>query len=711
MPIAMQSPSFLSAFSDCILDNVVGYCDIGLVQYDAATFKLRAQKTHLSHSTLSTQKKLYQQLQPQKCPIVQCHALLTGKQVLAYPLHDTTTATGPSGMFDLRQDSTSQVRMASYDLSCSFASSSPYRYALIFSRRLNLQPDSFLESVLGHQPSLQWLTTSDSSETLVILFNQKSKRKLWKRCLKDIFGYSAVPTHKFLDLQRGRRNSLDSNISLSSVSGNNRGMAADVRPSRWERPSDHIRSKSAGSTSGTSGTLPLPGSANDKIPPVPPLPEKFAPLIPARSVSRNRLSTFTYNTENSIPSTSDKFRLVYYNNNNKHVHSPTQPLELDEFLRDALKEHSDQAPHAWKLILNAKNKHVQNLPQLPSSSPSPTPLKNETLHARPDARQQKNGQRTPATADAVRKSGQLRGSFRTHQRTQSEPVALVARQSRTVSELPSMYPLDQAQQHATAGNSGGNKTKSPGTGKKTAKKDHARHSSLTTAPPARFFAANVTPPLERKPPSPTTPVPPTPNSSASSPRKPHKKTSRFAGVLGHHRSARDDDDDSSGDEKLSNLSVATTPLSLKAPPTPDFSTLLSSPNSSSHSHCTYSPSSASLSTFSPTLVTPPTPSSSTFYSNNTSTNTFATLDSWLTCNSLPSLVSDHTLVSSTSSLGVSGSSTSASSNSSSEGGDESFPNPPHLGGSIQRWHALSPPTSPSPPKYRLPEIPEIPERA
>lgn len=625
----MQGPPFLSAFSDCILDNVVGVCNVALLQYDAATLTLRSQQTCSrasisSHNMLSTQKKLYHQLQPQNCPITPSHALLTGRYALAYPMTQSATSVQPIGVFDLAQGSGSEVRMASYDLTCSYANSSPYRYALVFSRGTCRKPNPLLESVLDRQSVLPWLTQSGLGETqsLVILFNQKRKRKLWKRCLRDIFGYSAVSAGKLLGLDQGRRNSLDSSVSFNNSANN-------TRNDRWDRVSERVRSKSADSQGAHAFH-----QRRDEIPPVPPLPQEFAPSIPERSLSiRKGGSRLDPNNESPASTATNNFRLVYYNNNNRHVHSSTTDVELDKFLRVALEEHGDRTPYAWKSMLTAKNNGVQDLKSNRRAS-APKMARSFT-----DQVNNVDFSSKPRSAN--------------HKRAQSLPVPPVARQSRTANELRVVPLFDHPRQ--------------PNEGRK----------SVPAPPSAKFFAANVTPPLDIEPPRPMFCTPP-------SPRKQPKKLSRLAVVLGHHQQQ------DNVDETLSELTVAT-PRSIKSPDVNTFS-------SSSSQHSTLTPSSLSPSVFS-THVSPLTPNSSTFHTNS-STNTFATLESWLTCNSLPSLVSDNTNASSTSSLGVSTAPVGEC-----EDNMSTLSTP-----SIPRWHALSPPTSPSPPKHRLPEIPEIPER-
>lgn len=284
------SLSFLDAYNESILDNVVGSCPVQLLQYDAATLHLSTQDMS-SHSFLKNQKRLYRELMPQRRAIVQHHAVLTAKALLAYatspPDHDDDddTPVDPGLVFDMR-DSRGPVHVTSYDLASSFTESSPYRYALVFStqqdsrrrapaqanrnsvvRLPRLSPDdqqhfglrkrhaqvnfqtshsprtataddsrrssrhysgsrsnsrsssrhdangnlpgpafiettptqSTLDTVVSTLPlRIPWLKYPPvrNGETAVILFNHKSKRKAWKRCLLDCFGIRVLNLNK-----------------------------------------------------------------------------------------------------------------------------------------------------------------------------------------------------------------------------------------------------------------------------------------------------------------------------------------------------------------------------------------------------------------------------------------------------------------------------------------------------------------------------------
>lgn len=165
----MPDFNFLRAFNDSLLDNVVGSCPIQLLQYDAATLLLST-KDISTHSFLKNQKRLYKELQPQTSVIEQQHALLTSRHVLSYSIAnpDTTDSilsmpTLPKTIFDLdtlnKRNSTMSssssrshhhhsVQVTSYDLASSYIESSPYKYALIFSRKISRlsRPPSFISN-------------------------------------------------------------------------------------------------------------------------------------------------------------------------------------------------------------------------------------------------------------------------------------------------------------------------------------------------------------------------------------------------------------------------------------------------------------------------------------------------------------------------------------------------------------------------------------
>lgn len=316
----MSDLTFLTAFNNSILDNVVGSCPIQLLQYDAATLHLST-KDISSHSFLKNQKRLYRELKPQRRQINHQHAILTeSRAVLAYTISSTPTQQSvtngslePSTIFQLQQEPLSShrklsaVHVTSYDLVSSYTEASPYKYALIFSRKIHrkkrsgsnrnsvvrmsklhkdyhsLSPSSSsrsstisqsdetssinssssgnqhgtrqptsgtngysfvhkkrhsqvnfsksdsekhkkysnrssvhssqtlessssstspstptLDTVISSLPHrIPWLNYSPQRvETVVILFNQKRKRKVWKQCLRDVMGIRVLNLNK-----------------------------------------------------------------------------------------------------------------------------------------------------------------------------------------------------------------------------------------------------------------------------------------------------------------------------------------------------------------------------------------------------------------------------------------------------------------------------------------------------------------------------------
>lgn len=564
----MHGPSFATAVSDCILDNTVGVCDIKLIQYDAATLALKAQEPKISsHNRLTTQKKLYNLLQPQKCPIEECHGVLTGSCALVYPNNSTI----PGDWFDLNAEPICSVRVAMYDLSCSFAISSAYKYALVLSRGSGFARNPLLESVLGPTTSLPWLLCVDdnNTEALVLVFNQKRQRKLWRHCLKDIFGYSTVNVHTMLSDVSERRKSID---------------ATKLKAARRQSEMDVPRQRRRNSGS------PSPLNCRRE--------SQLGPII----MSKDDLELLNQNMCAAV--------------------RKDQPA-----------------------VVNESTARVGEVKELMTgfriTSPSKAPKKG------------------PKILVDTSKCG--------HKRTQSEPVALVANQSRTVSEMltEQLSPAPSVKMEAAT--------------------RRVRRKSTPGPAPGRFFAANVTPPLEMPPSlasSPSTQLSlrtPTP-----SPKKQSKRSSKLAVLLGHYYSSTSDEEY----ENLSELSVATA-SDIKSPE-------LHIPTTNHHRTHKRTQSAPAVGSLGLGLVTL-TPST------NTSTPVFQTLESWLTCQSLPSLTSDLTASSSTPSLaGLSEDSYLSICPSSAAG-------TPNLG-NVPRWHVLSPPQSPTPLKYRLPEIPEMPER-
>lgn len=204
----MKELAFLP--SDCLAEDMVGVCDVQLIQYDAATLALRNllqhQKRISSHDILKTQKQLYTQLQPQQSNITEMKGLLSPQCALTY------RNTSIDSIFDFSGFQKSKIQVWSYDLSCSFAINWPYRYALIFSNSAKqLQQDSYLNSIFKiHQKNNvktpSWLSASDTSRLeesiFIVLFSQKRKRKLWKQALKDTFGCTAMNLQRSMSLDQ-----------------------------------------------------------------------------------------------------------------------------------------------------------------------------------------------------------------------------------------------------------------------------------------------------------------------------------------------------------------------------------------------------------------------------------------------------------------------------------------------------------------------------
>lgn len=265
--IQMTDLAFINAFNESILDNEVGACPIQLLQYDAATLHLSAQNIS-AYSFLKNQKRLYRELKPQTREIYQQHVVLTPENVLTYAITPNdksviTNAMDPSSIFGLLSHSSSSrtgpitsssIHITSYDLVSSYTESSPFQYALVFSKKLpsrkrspslrnshvrssssgdetaihstfnvqrkrfsqvsfnNQQPGnrssvisttSSINSISSHSsptPRLDsviktlphripWLKHHPSEvQSIVVLFNNKKKRKVWKQCLKEVFG-------------------------------------------------------------------------------------------------------------------------------------------------------------------------------------------------------------------------------------------------------------------------------------------------------------------------------------------------------------------------------------------------------------------------------------------------------------------------------------------------------------------------------------------
>ncbi|VVT50434.1 uncharacterized protein SAPINGB_P002761 [Magnusiomyces paraingens] len=148
----MQSDQFLhNALNNSVLDSIVGTCAIQLLQYDAATLHLSTQDIS-SHSFLKSQKRLYRELKPQRCPIEPQHAVFTPQKILSFDVpqkENIETFIQANHIFELsdcknnrssnlghHRSYRNNVHVTSYDLASSFTESSPFKYALVFCKSL-----------------------------------------------------------------------------------------------------------------------------------------------------------------------------------------------------------------------------------------------------------------------------------------------------------------------------------------------------------------------------------------------------------------------------------------------------------------------------------------------------------------------------------------------------------------------------------------------
>lgn len=393
-----QSLAFLSAYNDRILDNIVGTCSIDLLQYDAATAFLRSLDNRTSsHNLLHSQKQLYKQFQPQRHALSQRHALLTGRYVLSYEAPSSSTQV-LDNLFDLAPlgSTGAGITITSYDLSSSYTLSSEYKYALVFTSgpAQNAYPDPILTSSVNLKTNLPWLEYNAASfDSLVLLFNRKRKRKLWKRCLKDIFGYTTINGPRALGLASGAA-STKSGVS-SKVSSNRNSMVSAVSaettqtvtlgsttPRRRRQPITQtaIQESEATRTANATGveTLWDPLSVHqhavltpssvvpaDHLPP-PEIPRKSSHRRSPqsfKSYTRRKFNVSLQALDNSGGSSNVSqeslskpeeershvvqkrtHSLVYYNNNNnnhiyqRRVARSAKDFYTDEFLQQALKE-------------------------------------------------------------------------------------------------------------------------------------------------------------------------------------------------------------------------------------------------------------------------------------------------------------------------------------------------------------------------------------
>lgn len=222
--------TFLEALDKSILTNEIGICPIQLVQYDSATLHLSAQDIS-AHRFLKNQKRIYQELKPQKREILQSQqAVLTPTQLLTFDAFQQQTSS-----FNILSKS---CQVTCYDLVSSYTESSPFKYALVFSKRIkrttslkrnsnsHLSPPTgyFHHTVKSLPYRIPWLKYPVSNvESVVILFNQKRKRKIWRQCLKKCFGIKVLNLNKAI-----YRNSVEQHYQQSSQS--DQGLDDDLDP-------------------------------------------------------------------------------------------------------------------------------------------------------------------------------------------------------------------------------------------------------------------------------------------------------------------------------------------------------------------------------------------------------------------------------------------------------------------------------------------------
>lgn len=231
---------FKSAYNDRMLDTPVATCAIELIQYDVATRVLRTQHQEhqlTTHHFLQAQKQLHKQLSPQRHGIVTRHAVLTGRYAQTY--NNETGQQVLDKLFDLAfAPDLGKITIASYDMTCSYAEAQPYRFALVLShsskhrcRLINPCLPGSMDPAAGSVP---WLALDSAQlDSLVLLFNRKRNRKLWKQCLKDIFGYPTINVLKALRVDlRSSRSSMDSGMDSSSSSSRVTSRSSSPRESK-----------------------------------------------------------------------------------------------------------------------------------------------------------------------------------------------------------------------------------------------------------------------------------------------------------------------------------------------------------------------------------------------------------------------------------------------------------------------------------------------
>lgn len=388
---------FKSAYNDRILDTLVATCAIELIQYDAATRVLRTQHQEqelTTHQLLQAQKQLHKHLSPQRHAIDNRHAVLTGRYALSY-----TNGTGQQvldELFDLAfAPGRGAINIASYDMTCSYTEAQPYRFALVFSHP-SKHPCPLINPALPGamdtaEGSVPWLSLDSSQfDSFVLLFNRKRNRKLWKQCLKDIFGYPTLNVPKALGIDSRSSSRVTSRSSSpkenkvvvakrsSGVSTKSQDTIGAKEPSTarasWRTSLSTLKPRRE--SRDCSGTLSPRSSMMlqqaEAIRQVPVLADKEpAPAIPQKSTSRKSIQSFKAYTRrkfnvstqaldnevrregNSSPESFSaavpaepiqqrSHSLTYYNSNGhvqKHrVVKSAEEFYSDKYLQQALKE-------------------------------------------------------------------------------------------------------------------------------------------------------------------------------------------------------------------------------------------------------------------------------------------------------------------------------------------------------------------------------------
>lgn len=198
--------TFEETLRQSLLINQVGVCPIQLVQYDSATLHLSAQDFS-ARRFLKNQKRIYQELKPQKREILQDqHAVLTSSKLITFDRHRRQT-----NSIDLLSKN---CQVTCYDLVSSYTEPSFFKYALVFSKRIKMTMSSkrssnshiasshlttshFHQAVKSLPHRVPWLKHPASNiESIVILFNQKRQRKVWKQYTKKLFGLKVLNLNK-----------------------------------------------------------------------------------------------------------------------------------------------------------------------------------------------------------------------------------------------------------------------------------------------------------------------------------------------------------------------------------------------------------------------------------------------------------------------------------------------------------------------------------